>query len=176
MVKETTPTKTVKKPCQHCGRFERYVGGPCPCLLTGERRRAIYQANPERAAALYRTNRAANYPKHMLHGAKGGARRRGLDFAITLADVTPIPNCCPSLGIPLVIHPSHGRAEDDSPSIDRIDNSRGYVPGNVQVISYLANRMKTDATLEQCVLLGVRARGQMVERAVQASRRGPPQV
>jgi hypothetical protein len=32
------------------------------------------------------------------------------------------------------------------PSLDRVDSSRGYVPGNVQWISELANRIKSDAT------------------------------
>lgn len=36
-----------------------------------------------------------------------------------------------------------------SPSIDKIDPAKGYVPGNVQVISMLANAMKRNATPAQ---------------------------
>ena len=36
-----------------------------------------------------------------------------------------------------------------SPSLDRIDNTKGYVPGNLQVISYRANQLKSDGTLEE---------------------------
>lgn len=42
-------------------------------------------------------------------------------------------------------------ARPNSPSLDRIDSSRGYHWDNVQVISFLANRIKTDATPEQMV-------------------------
>lgn len=38
---------------------------------------------------------------------------------------------------------------DNSPSLDRIDNSSGYVKGNVHIISMRANRIKSDATLQE---------------------------
>lgn len=39
--------------------------------------------------------------------------------------------------------------EDGSPSLDRVDNTRGYVPGNVLVISWKANQIKSNATLAE---------------------------
>lgn len=36
-----------------------------------------------------------------------------------------------------------------TPSLDRIVPERGYVRGNVEVISWEANRLKNSATLEQ---------------------------
>ncbi len=59
-----------------------------------------------------------------------------------------IPDVCPVLGISL--YPGTGRGPGhNAPSLDRIVPALGYVPGNVQVISHLANSMKRDASPEQ---------------------------
>lgn len=83
--------------------------------------------------------------------AKQRAKRRGIDFSITYADII-VPEFCPVLGIKLVSGVGKsGRpgGNKDSPSLDRIDPSLGYIPGNVRVISHLANSMKGSATKEQ---------------------------
>ncbi len=51
------------------------------------------------------------------------------------------------LGIRL--EPGVANSHDASPSLDRLEPTRGYVKGNVAVISYRANRIKTDATAEE---------------------------
>lgn len=45
-----------------------------------------------------------------------------------------------------------GIATDSSPSLDKIIPELGYVVGNIQVISKLANNMKTNASVDQLVL------------------------
>jgi len=55
---------------------------------------------------------------------------------------------CPVLGIPLTINEQR-TSRDNSYSLDRIDNNKGYVPGNIQIISVKANNMKSNATLEE---------------------------
>lgn len=59
-----------------------------------------------------------------------------------------VPPCCPVLGIPLVRRKGRGVA-DHSPTLDRLIPAKGYVRGNVMVISMRANRIKSDATLEE---------------------------
>lgn len=83
------------------------------------------------------------YEQIILERARSRAKRKGMECSITVEDIK-IPATCPALGIPLVR--GSGRMTDNSPALDRIDPSRGYVKGNVQVISNRANRIKTDAT------------------------------
>jgi len=57
------------------------------------------------------------------------------------------PTHCPILGIELNYSASY--RSDDSPSFDRIDSSKGYVKGNVAIMSWRANRIKNDGTAEE---------------------------
>jgi hypothetical protein len=51
------------------------------------------------------------------------------------------------------IQPGQDKPTDNSPSLDKIIPSLGYVRGNVQVISQRANSIKRDATLAELELL-----------------------
>ena len=72
------------------------------------------------------------------------AKKRRLEMDIQECDIV-IPTHCPVLGIPLEV--GTRRAKDNSPSLDRVNPSKGYVRGNVEVISWRANRLKSDASL-----------------------------
>ena len=75
------------------------------------------------------------------------AKRTGLDFNITIEDLQ-VPEKCPYLDIPLVLT---GPVCDNLISLDRIDSTKGYIKGNVQVISMKANTMKSNASIEELV-------------------------
>jgi hypothetical protein len=38
---------------------------------------------------------------------------------------------------------------DHCPSVDRIDNSRGYTHDNIVIVSFKANRLKSNASIEE---------------------------
>ncbi len=89
---------------------------------------------------------------HMWMNAGKKARKEGLPFSISVHDIK-IPETCPILGIPLVCHKGARNIQGDSPSLDKIVPEDGYVPGNIWVISFRANRIKCDASLAELILI-----------------------
>lgn len=85
--------------------------------------------------------------EHILRRAVARAARKNIECTITLDDIRPLPTHCPVFGFELTR--GNGMQDPTAFSLDRIDNSKGYIPGNVVVISYLANRLKNDGTAAQ---------------------------
>lgn len=86
----------------------------------------------------------------MLQRAKGRAKLKGLEFDLTVKDII-IPKHCPILGIELVCKSGTSGGQKNSPALDRKDSIRGYTKDNVQVISHLANMMKSYATNNELI-------------------------
>ncbi len=95
---------------------------------------------------LVRRRRHAKPETFLIYNAKARAKDRGLEFNITKDDIF-IPEFCPILGIRLQVN--DGIADrDSSPSLDRVDSSSGYIKGNIRVISWLANKYKSNLSIE----------------------------
>lgn len=86
-----------------------------------------------------------NLERAILNRAKQRAIKWGLDFDIEITDII-IPEICPLLEIPIFAG-TKGNYHN-SPSLDRIDNTKGYTKDNIRVISTLANSMKNAASKE----------------------------
>ncbi len=86
----------------------------------------------------------------MLSRAKQRAKEKGHEFNLELSDIV-IPSHCPVLGIELICHKGRPGGNPESPALDRIDNTKGYVKGNVMVVSHRANMMKVDASPEELI-------------------------
>ncbi len=84
-----------------------------------------------------------NPEKRMISQIKSRCKKNNIFFDIGIEDVT-IPSHCPVLGIPL-----DKRDANHHPSLDRFDSSKGYTKENVSVISFRANHLKNDATVEE---------------------------
>lgn len=101
-------------------------------------------------ASWQRSQRKKKPENYMLVRAKSRAKQKGLAFNLTLDDFE-VPKNCPIFKKPLVV--GSGGVTDWSPELDRIIPSKGYVRGNVIVISRRANRIKNDATVEELQLI-----------------------
>ena len=78
------------------------------------------------------------------------AQTRGIPFNLVRKEDLKLPKKCEVLGIPLFYS---GAITDNTPSVDRITPSKGYVRGNIRVISMRANRLKQDSTLAEAKAL-----------------------
>jgi hypothetical protein len=92
--------------------------------------------------------RKDNWLRLAVADAKRRAKRKGLEFDLDYKDIE-VPVTCPLLGIPL--YRAGGRATDNTPSLDRIDNTRGYTKDNVWVVSWRANSIKRDSTPRELI-------------------------
>jgi hypothetical protein len=119
-----------------------------------------YKANRLSALQKKREWERTHPVARMLQKAKERAKEKGIPFSLSVLDVH-VPTHCPLLGIKL--KRGRGKRTDNSPSLDRIVPTEGYVKGNVWVISWRANRIKNDASLAELRRM-TRALGRAVKR------------
>lgn len=84
--------------------------------------------------------------RYLLNQIRYRCRKSGQECSVVKEDLE-IPTHCPVFGIPLFFTP--GKRSKNSFSLDRKDNSKGYTKENTRVISFWANQMKGDMTIEQ---------------------------
>ena len=102
-----------------------------------------------------------HFRRTLCERSRARAKAASIPFNLVPADID-LPAHCPVLGIELDYSVVGVRITPNAPSVDRIDNSRGYEPGNVQVISHRANKLKSDATLDELIAIGKWASSQAV--------------
>ena len=110
--------------------------------------------------ALKATDPKRRWADMALNNAKRRAVAAGLPFTLTRDWAEQnAPDVCPALGF--MLNYANSASLKDSPTIDRIDNTRGYEPDNCWVISMLANRIKSDATVAQIEALASALRARL---------------
>lgn len=144
----------MKKQCSLCGEFKtEFRKHRTTCKDCGrEYARQLYhkkkqgiQGYTEERAIKEKQNRRNNPEYYIYHHAKIRAKKKGIEFNIELEDII-VGDTCPVLGIPLFVMERQGH---NSPTLDRIDNTKGYIKGNVEVISWRANNIKSDSNLAE---------------------------
>ena len=103
----------------------------------------------EQRSAYNRAYRLRHLESEIFRRAQKRAKLKGIVFKLRVSDIL-IPSECPILGIPLFLGTGPGGG-DNSPSLDRKNNDKGYISGNVQVISNKANVMKNSASVWELV-------------------------
>ena len=105
--------------------------------------------HPERLRLRRLRYELSHQERSLVRRARKRAKDRGTQFSITEHDIV-IPKICPIIGIP--IFKGKGKICANSPSLDEIIPGKGYIPGNIQVISMKANSMKSNATVGELKL------------------------
>ncbi len=84
--------------------------------------------------------------KLILRSTKNRSILKQLEHNLILEDIK-IPNLCPIFGTKLI---KSTRGNDpNSASVDRIDNTKGYLIDNIRIISNKANMLKNDSSFEE---------------------------
>lgn len=132
---------------------DNYIRSNCKQCRTEESRlyhyfrRRKFDENQVKEKMIHRDrlkhDKEYHYKAYLINHSKQRAIKKGLEFTITPDDII-IPDKCPILNKPFILLDNKYNY-----SLDRIDNSKGYIPGNVKVISRLANTMKNNATNEE---------------------------
>lgn len=119
----------------------RSVGIPLRSKLSREEKARLHFLKwGDTAQDLYDVKRAK------WRGKKGNAAARGIPFTLTFSEIS-WPTHCPVLGMELD-YMTEGRQEN-SVSFDRIDDTQGYLDGNVVICSWRANRLKNNGTADE---------------------------
>lgn len=123
--KTTSDLKKSKDPIKHCS-----IG--CPLI--------------DRKNKKKKHGKSGTVEYHMWKGSQNRAKANNIPFNLDHTDII-VPEICPILEIP--IFKGTKKHTPNSPTLDRLIPELGYVKGNVRVISYKANIMKSDATIEE---------------------------
>lgn len=108
--------------------------------------REYYRKNPNRQREYYKAKK--NDPKSwIVNRLRSKCKQDGTPFDLSVDDIF-IPEYCPVLGIKLKL-PGQGKHGNESASVDRLEPQKGYVRGNIAIISMLANRLKNNGTASQ---------------------------
>ena len=117
-------------------------------------RKLRYEANKEKLQKYFREKKQVYRRKdqalRLFCTCRSRANRYGVEFNLDLEDIV-IPTHCPYLKIEITDLPGQAPARSNA-SVDRVDPTKGYTKGNIEVISFLANSMKYNATVEELLL------------------------
>lgn len=145
---EGRKTYSTGRPCKHGHLADRRVENRrcvvCDNAATKERCRinhGKYYGNKSQRALADRLH-------YMLVTSRRASKKRGLEHTITIDDLSMGDNC-PCCGVVYETERRSRSLRRTSPSLDRFDNTKGYIPGNVNIICWRCNWVKGNATSDE---------------------------
>lgn len=148
------PRKVANGACAVCAaaKYKKYISSPAGYAKKLAATKTWKANNQGRIKAKHAIWCKDNWHQLKFLYLRSAAKQRGHEFDLSPEDLN-YPEYCPALGIKLNYDPkpkgSKAGPVKNSPSVDRIDSSKGYIKGNVVVVSQLANSIKSSATPEQ---------------------------
>jgi hypothetical protein len=144
--KDTLPAKKFRLRTDNKNYQRRPYCLPCEKVKVSTR----YKENKQSVLAKTQKYSLNNYEEKILNQARQTAKTKNLEFNLTIHDIQ-IPTHCKYLGIELTKILGGGLVWSNC-SIDRIDSTKGYIKGNVEIISRKANSMKNMATKQELIV------------------------
>jgi hypothetical protein len=126
-------------------------GKQSQCLKCSNHEKLVLAQQVRQQRSFVSEHRSNTVEADILYAARNRARLSGIEFELTITDIK-IPEYCPILGFKLDTSPrgmkktSNRTPRFNAPSLDRNNPNLGYTKDNVQVVSYRANRLKTNGT------------------------------
>jgi hypothetical protein len=127
---------------QDCGPSKKNKSSHLKAKIKNNQRHALLRKNRRSGP-----NSKVWAIKKLVEDAARRAKERGMNFCLTAEEIEA-PDECPVFKCKL-IYQATGKRSNDSASIDRIDSTKGYTPDNVWIISWRANQIKSDATIQE---------------------------
>ena len=87
----------------------------------------------------------------MLSNSRIRAKKNSWEHNINteyLRKIWPKDNICPVLRVKFLMGYKMGQSKNLAPSLDRIDSTKGYIYGNISVVSDIVNRVKSDVSMD----------------------------
>lgn len=139
----------------------------CQCGETAVVKRNDLRANHTKSCGCLKLRRGGKHHSWTGHGDISGrmwasirskAKSRGLTFEITIEDAwkqfQAQSGCCCLTGWPLEMKGTKARNwNDKTASLDRVDNTKGYTPDNIQWLHKDVNWMKGSFTTDRFIVL-----------------------
>jgi hypothetical protein len=122
-------------------------------------KRASDPAWRQRQLDIAKASRHRRVGRHLCQSARTRSKRCGRECTITPAAIQELWEASPFCAYcskPLV--PSDNTHAHDSPSLERVDQTKGYTPENTVFACYRCNILKRDATVEELEALAVNVR------------------